>query len=51
VEQGWRPARGGWGMNLIEPLMFLPVLIVWFAMQVASVVVGLVIWERFLRRR
>ena len=32
-------------------LMFLPWLLMKFAVQVAAVVVGLVIWDRFLSRR
>jgi len=41
-------------MNLVTwgpPLMFVGMLVVQFMLQVAAVVAGLVIWDRFLRRR
>lgn len=40
-------------MNLVTwgpPLMFAGMFVVQFALQVAAIVAGLVIWDRFLRR-
>lgn len=45
-------ATGDWLMNVIwEGVMVGGVLVVRFAIQIAAVVIGLVIWDRFLRRR